>query len=208
MTEIKNNCEIFNLFPTPIYISKLNRELTYEELSIINKIKLDIYENEGNTTSNENYILNNKSFKNLKEELDLNVQDYFNKIICPVGNITPYITQSWINFTEKNQYHHKHSHSNSFISGVFYVNCDEKFDKINFYKRDYERIVPEVKEYNVFNSPSWWFLVKTGNIILFPSSLEHKVETKETDGTRISIAFNVFIKGKMGDNKKLTELIL
>jgi uncharacterized protein (TIGR02466 family) len=208
MTEIKNNCEIFPLFPTPIYFSKLNRELTHEELLIINKTKLDVYKNEGNTTSNENYILNNKSFKNLKEELDLKVQDYFNKIICPAGSITPYITQSWINFTEKNQYHHKHSHNNSFISGVFYINCDEKFDKIYFNKRDYERISPKVKEYNVFNSSSWWFSVKTGNIILFPSSLEHKVETKETDNTRISLAFNVFIKGKIGDNKRLDELIL
>jgi len=208
MTEIKNNCEIFNLFPTPIYLSKLNRELTHEELSIINKTKLYVYKNEGNTTTNENYILNNKLFKNLKEELDLKVQDYFNKIICPAGSITPYITQSWINFTEKNQYHHKHSHSNSFISGVFYINCDEKFDKIYFYKRDYERIYLEAKEYNVFNSSSWWFSVKTGNIILFPSSLQHKVETKETDNTRISLAFNVFIKGKIGNKEKLDELIL
>jgi len=208
MTEIKNNCEIFPLFPTPIYISKLNKELTNEELFIINKTKSCVYKNEGNTTSNDNYILNNKSLKNLKEELDLKVQDYFDKIICPAGSITPYITQSWINFTEKNQYHHKHNHPNSFISGVFYINCDEKFDTIKFFKKDYERITLEVKEYNVFNSSSWWFAVKTGNIILFPSSLEHKVETKETDNTRISLAFNVFIKGKIGDNKKLNELIL
>jgi hypothetical protein len=34
------------------------------------------------------------------------------------------------------------------------------------------------------------------------------VETKEGDNTRISLAFNIFIKGKVGVNKKLTELIL
>jgi hypothetical protein len=34
------------------------------------------------------------------------------------------------------------------------------------------------------------------------------VETKEGTNTRISLAFNVFIKGKVGDNKKLAELIL
>ena len=43
---------------------------------------------------------------------------------------------------------------------------------------------------------------------MFPSSLTHMVETKEGNNTRISLAFNVFIKGKIGNNKQLTELIL
>jgi hypothetical protein len=34
------------------------------------------------------------------------------------------------------------------------------------------------------------------------------VETKEGDNTRISLAFNVFIKGTVGKDKLLTELYL
>ena len=64
-------------------------------------------------------FLNQKSFKDLKTDLDLRVKDYFNKIISPANNITPYITQSWLNYTETNQYHHKHQHPNSLVSGVF-----------------------------------------------------------------------------------------
>ena len=199
---------INGIFPTPIYISKLNREITDQELLLIDNTKLDVYNNEGNKTSNDNYILNNKEFKELKEELDLRVQDYFNKIICPANNITPYITQSWLNYTEKNQYHHKHEHQNSLVSGVFYINSNEQFDKIKFFNDKYETIKVETKEWNIWNSKSWWFSVKTGDIILFPSSLTHMVETKEGDNTRISLAFNVFIKGKVGNNKNLTELIL
>jgi len=199
---------INGIFPTPIYISKLNREITNKELSFIDKIKLDVYKNEGNTTSNDNYILNNKAFKDLKQDLDLRVKDYFDKIICPANNITPYITQSWLNYTETNQYHHKHAHPNSLVSGVFYINCDEKFDKIKFFNDKYQTIKPEVKNWNIWNSESWWFSVKTGDIILFPSSLTHMVETKEGTNTRISLAFNVFIKGAIGNNKNLTELIL
>jgi uncharacterized protein (TIGR02466 family) len=199
---------INGIFPTPIYISKLNRELTNKELSFIDKTKLDVYTNEGNTTSNENYILNNKIFKNLKEELYLKVQDYFNKIISPSNNIIPYITQSWLNYTETNQYHHKHQHPNSLVSGVFYINCHEEHDKIKFFNDKYQTIKLEVKDYNIWNSESWWFTVKTGYIILFPSYLTHMVETKEGDNTRISLAFNVFIKGTVGNNKELTELIL
>ena len=50
--------------------------------------------------------------------------------------------------------------------------------------------------------------MKTGDVILFPSSLTHMVETKQGDNTRISLAFNVFIKGTVGNNKNLTELII
>jgi len=200
---------INGIFPTPIYISKLNRKLNSKELLFIDKTKLDVHNNEGNTTSNDNYILNNKHFKNLKLDLDLIIKDYFDKIICATNSITPYITQSWLNYTETNQHHHKHEHQNSLVSGVFYVNSDEKFDKIKFYKRDiYQIIKPEIKEWNLWNSESWWFPVKTGDIILFPSSLTHMVETKQGDNTRISLAFNVFIKGIVGNNKGLNELKL
>ena len=199
---------INGIFPTPIYLSKLNRELASKELSFIDKTKLDTYNNEGNTTSNDNYILNQKPFKNLKQELDLRVQDYFNKVISPSNNITPYITQSWLNYTETNQYHHKHAHPNSLVSGVFYINCHEENDKIKFFNDRYQIIKPEVKDWNIWNSETWWFPVKTGDVIMFPSSLSHMVETKQGHNTRISLAFNVFIKGIVGNNKNLTELVL
>jgi uncharacterized protein (TIGR02466 family) len=199
---------IHSIFPTPIYISKLNRELTNKELSFIDKTKLDIYKNQGNTTSNDNYILNQKVFNDLKTDLDLIVQDYFDKVISPSNNITPYITQSWLNYTETNQYHHKHQHPNSLISGVFYINSNEEHDKITFFNDTYKTIKPEIKDWNIWNSESWWFSVKSGDIILFPSSLAHMVETKKGTNTRISLAFNVFIKGTIGKNKDLTELII
>ena len=199
---------INSIFPTPIYISQLNRKLTTEELSFIDKTKLDVYKNEGNTTSNNNYILNHELFTDLKTEIDLKVQDYFDKVISPANNITPYITQSWLNYTETNQYHHKHQHPNSLVSGVFYINCNEEFDKIKFFNDKYSSIKPEVKDWNLWNSETWWFSVKTGDVILFPSSLTHSVETKQGNNTRISLAFNVFIKGTFGSNKGLTEIKL
>jgi uncharacterized protein (TIGR02466 family) len=196
------------IFPTPVYMSKLDRDLTKKELSFIDKSKLDFYKNEGNITSNDNYILNQKVFSKLKEDLDLRVQDYFNKVLSTTDAVTPYITQSWLNYTETNQFHHKHAHPNSLVSGVFYVNCHEELDKIKFFNDTYKTIKPEIKDWNLYNSETWWFTVKTGDIILFPSSLTHMVETKEGTNTRISLAFNVFIKGTIGNNKNLTELVL
>ena len=200
--------EINSIFPTPIYISKLDRKLTPLELKFVEKYKKDFYKNEGNITSNNNYILNEKTFLNLKKELDLRVKDYFEKVISPTDAITPYITQSWLNYTETNQYHHKHAHPNSLVSGVFYINSNEEHDKIKFFNENYKTIKLEIKDWNIWNSESWWFSVKTGDVVLFPSSLTHMVETKQGTNTRISLAFNVFIKGSVGNNKNLTELFL
>jgi uncharacterized protein (TIGR02466 family) len=201
--------DINGIFPTPIYISKLNRKLTIKELLFVDKNKLNTYKNEGNTTSSNSYVLNNKELKDLKIELNLRIQDYFDKIICLENKkIKPYITQSWLNFTKINEYHHKHRHSNSLVSGVFYINCHEELDKIKFFNDRYQTIKPEVKDWNIWNSETWWFSVKTGDIILFPSTLDHMVETKKEDNTRISLAFNVFVKGKIGNKKNLNELFL
>jgi uncharacterized protein (TIGR02466 family) len=202
------NFEITGIFPTPIYTSKLDRKLTKLELEFVDKNKKNFYKNDGNITSNNNYILNEKPFANIKKELDLKVQNYFDEVISPANNIKPYITQSWLNYTETNQFHHKHAHPNSLVSGVFYINCHQEFDKIKFFNDNYKIIKIETKNWNLWNSESWWFPVKTGDIILFPSSLTHMVETKEGTNTRISLAFNVFIKGTIGNNKALTELIL
>ena len=199
---------INSIFPTPIYMSKLDRTLTPLELKFVDKNKKDFYKNDGNITSNNNYILNEKPFANIKKELDLIVKDYFEKVIFSTDAVTPYITQSWLNYTETNQYHHKHAHPNSLVSGVFYINCHEEYDKIKFFNENYKAIKLEVKNWNLYNSESWWFPVKTSDIIMFPSSLTHMVETKEGDNTRISLAFNVFIKGTVGNNKNLTELLI
>jgi hypothetical protein len=68
---------INSIFPTPIYMSKLDRSLTPLELKFVDKSKKDSHNNEGNIVSNNNYILNEKPFTNIKKELDKRVQDYF-----------------------------------------------------------------------------------------------------------------------------------
>jgi uncharacterized protein (TIGR02466 family) len=197
------------LFPIPVYSTFLEREFTSEELNFVQEHKKEPHINTGNITSSNNYILNETPFLNLKNEINFIVSDYFNKIINPIENkITPYITQSWLNYTESTQYHHTHEHPNSIVSGVLYINADEANDMIKFYNNYYETIKIQPKEYNIYNSKSWWFPVKTGQIVLFPSSTTHSVEVKKGDNTRISLAFNVFIKGTLGDNKDLTELFL
>ena len=71
-------------------------------------------------------------------------------------------------------------------------------------------VSPQIDEdkYNIWNSSSWWFGVETGQLVMFPSSTTHQVDTKKGNNTRVSLAFNTFYKGTIGSNSNLTELIL
>ena len=201
---------IYSLFPEPIYFSTLERVLTKKELRTLNTYRKKTYPNMSNITSTEDYVLNNKALKNLKKDLDTRVMDYFDKVICPTNPVVPYITQSWINYTTTDQFHHKHSHSNSVISGIFYISANQNVDAVKFYRNDLhiDRIQLHVTKYNTFNSTDWKFPVETGNIFLFRSSLVHGVDQKKGNNTRISLSFNVFLKGKLGSKSGLTELVL
>jgi len=202
---------INNIFPTPIYTTKINRGFTKQELQFVKEQKKHCTNNEGNVSTKDNYILNRKEFKNIKKFLDKNCKDYLDTVICPKDNIELYITQSWLNYTEANQYHHKHEHPNSVVSGVLYFDSDIKNDKIFFsHSKGYQQIRPETdkEKFNLWNSQTWFFPVETGDLFMFPSSTTHQVETKKGNNTRISLAFNTFYKGTIGSNTQLTELIL
>ena len=203
---------IHSLFPTPVYYTKMDRGFTKQELNFVNEQKKHCSKNEGNINTKDNYILNRKQFKNLHKMLSIECNKYLEKIICPKNkDLKLYITQSWLNYTESNQYHHRHEHPNSYVSGVLYINSDIKTDSIKFFHNNtYIPISPDIdkKRWNHFNSRSWWFSVDTGTLVMFPSSTTHQVDVKEGNNTRISLAFNTFIKGTLGDNFSLTELKL
>jgi len=191
-----------SLFPTAVTFYK-HKGITEKEIKFI--AKQETRGNTGNTTSIDNNILENREMKKLKQFIEKSLKEYFQNIYVPKNNVEPYITQSWCNYTKEGQYHHKHAHPNSFISGVFYVQADKTKDKIYFYKEEYKQIKIPAKEYNLFNSESWWFETGTNDLVVFPSNLTHMVE-KVVGKERISLSFNTFLKGCIGEDTELTGL--
>ena len=209
MNEMTEGVEVnvTGIFPVPIYQTILNREFTTEEINFCNDLKK--VNNRLNFTSSNNYILDEKPFAKLKDELFLRVENYFERIVTPKYNVSPYITQSWINWTDMNGSHHMHAHSNSIISGVLYLNADRRYDNITFFKHNnYQNLRIPTSNYHDFNSESCTFPVHTGEIILFPSFLSHEVSQKIGDNSRTSLSFNTYVKGTIGEKMELSELIL
>lgn len=198
--------QIQSLFPQPVGVFKLDRDLTSKEILFIKK--QETRSNMGNTTSTDNTILRNKELTKLRDFIETSVSDYFTHVYSPKNKVSLKITQSWVNYTEPGQWHHKHAHPNSFISGVFYPQANADTDKIYFYRSGFQQIEFPTDNWNMWNSESWWFAVGTGDLIIFPSSLEHMVETVQGDQTRISLSFNTFPVGCIGEEVDLTGLTI
>jgi uncharacterized protein (TIGR02466 family) len=200
--------KIDSIFPVPIYRSNIKQDITEYDIDYIKNEKQKSNLNEGNYTSQENYLLNKKTLEHLKNHLMVHVHNYFKEVMHVSNKVTPYITQSWVNFTNLNQNHHYHSHSNSIVSGVLYIAADKKYDKIMFHKENRDQIELKVTNYNKYNSGSWGFDVDQGDLFIFPSTLAHSVPKKSGDNVRISLAFNVFVKGVLGRPNDLNELFV
>lgn len=197
---------VHSLFPKAVGQFKLDRALTEDELSFIKTQKT--HKNMGNTTSNDTTLFESKELKSIADFCQKAVDEYLLRIYAPKNDVNLYFTQSWANYTEPGQFHHKHAHPNSFVSGVFYVNADSEKDKIHFYHDRYEQLKLPTENWNLYNSESWWFAVGTCDLLLFPSNLTHMVEATQSAETRISISFNTFLKGYVGQDDSLTGLHL
>lgn len=211
-----NNMEntVFAIFAEPIGACKLNRDLTQNELDYIYGLEQD--KNTGNLRSKRWDVLDSAELKDLKSFLQSSVTDYFNGIYKPKtdSDVSVYITQSWTNYNEKGMSHHQHSHSGSFISGVFYVNANPKCDKILFCNpiNNYQPFPIQSSDRTPFNTAVADFEVETNLLLLFRSHVQHSVPPVDSAifnyKTRVSLSFNTFIKGTLGSLESFTRIVI
>tara|TARA_R100000900_G_scaffold85572_1_gene67165 strand:+ start:624 stop:1223 length:600 start_codon:yes stop_codon:yes gene_type:complete len=195
-----------NIFPTPV--AWFNNDSGINKLQKKYLTSLKRKNNVGNEISLDRNVLESKELKVLKNWIVNNINMYFEEIYKPKSKVELYVTQSWCNYTKENQYHHKHRHPNSFISGVYYIDVNEQKDKITFFNDVYKQLNIEASEYNLYNSTSWFFNLKNNSLVLFPSSLEHMVESVTSKTERVSLSFNTFLKGYLGQDEEATGLHL
>ena len=192
--KMKTN-NLLTLFSKVIHISEL--EINKKEEKIIKKEidKLEFEPGICSMTKNIN-VLNLKNFNFLKDKILKNVNDYTKNILKYKNKFS--ITTSWITNTKINGSSNAHCHSNSMLSGVFYIECDQNYDKISFQNFNVPTWVIEPEEYNVYNSFKYYINVKKNLLILFPSEVLHKIEKNENKKERISLAFNLLPTGTIG----------
>lgn len=199
---------VIRMFPVGVVKTNIGRPFTEEELGVVEYHKTRTLQNSGNVYSAETRILD-KELADIKQFINYGIEAYVQSIIAPKSdNLEFYITQSWLNYSLPGQFHHRHPHPNSIISGSFYFNADPKYDNILFHKELYEPISIEPSTQNMFNTRKHSVEVATGDLVIFPSNLEHSVPNTKSTEMRISLAFNVFAKGDFHPTDSLSQLTL
>ena len=205
--------ELLSLFSTPVLIAQY--PLPYEkELEYIPELPCR-RENKGgdagntihyNRQSEDTFVLDNPLLSNIKAFIESKIYKFVKEVMN--SNSDMVITQSWINKSGKGESHHEHVHPNSMVSGVWYPVINEQLPPIQFRSKAQRDVSLQCEKFNNFNSATFLLPMKMGELILFPSNLTHSVPANQSETERISLSFNTWCKGSLGDINSLTYLPL
>jgi len=189
---IKNGGEIHTWFPKSIYHKKISENNLIQIENHVKSLKYDKhktfeFEVESSYTTNNNLLFKEKKLKNLFNKILESAKEYsielgYSKSFCEKLKIE----SSWFNISKCGDYLQKHTHPNSFLSGVFYIKCDAE-DYIRFYDEDMLVAPSSVNELSFTNTT---YVCKPGTLLIFKGNLPHSTN-KQISKEKIIISFNI-----------------
>ena len=206
---------IENIFPSVVPVYNVNRGFSLNEKErqeIDSVIAEGMIQYEGNTASENKFLFDSK-LPDLRSFCEEHISEYVRQVIRPKNkSLEFYITQSWLNVTKQNEHHEIHNHPNSIISGVYYFTDNSKIIFNSPFTASGSRTISIESEINnSWNFANYNECIQTwekGTLILFPSYLTHRVPKNTSFDVRVSISFNVFVRGELGTIDNLTYLDL
>ncbi len=106
----------------------------------------------------------------------------------------PEITCSWINKYKKGQASVPHHHANSMYSGNIFLQGDT--GNLVFEKPKHMVVEPTLSQQNLYNSTSFTLPPIESVLCMFPSDLRHHTLPNESESDRITLSFNVMVRGQ------------
>ena len=104
------------------------------------------------------------------------------------------ITEAWININQKGHFNNSHDHPGSLFSAVYYVKGGPDKGTLEFKTpvtpHTYTISDEIVGGFNAFTGHAMVIPPVTGDLLIFPSWLLHRVNMSRSEEDRISIAFN------------------
>ena len=190
-----------DLFAVPLYRTIIGAP-TQSEQEHIEGVAMT----EGRSTalnSTNLHILDVIQLRELRHKVESGIQEYMDHLGVDQDKISMNITTSWVNRYDKGHSTHQHHHSNSIISGVYYLaDCDDTAP-IHFHRAPgYVNLWPNtvnlpIKQHNALNIDVITVIPKADELIMWPSHLAHSVPPNQSDTPRYTIAFNTFFKGTL-----------
>jgi len=200
--------ELLNLKAIPIAYDRDVYHLNKEELDVVKKTKYR-KPDKGFYLSENVSLLKNKSLASLKKFMVDKAKEYARNVLEIKDQI--YLTQSWSTINTTNAFHQPHSHLNTFISLVYFAQCNS--GSLRFYAsttsiKECFNFQYTINKFNIYNSQTWDVPVQTGDIVLFPGHIIHGSMPNESPEPRIIIGANFFIKGKLGSDSQVSLITI
>ena len=153
--------------------------------------------NSGGYQTNElsfEFLNDNKCFNLIKliESIEQSILDLPQRLgfLC--------LDDVWININGKGNHNNQHSHPDCVMSGTYYVtDSNQNTGEIVFIREKVESLhnLSDSYDINFIHNPelcsSRPFGFPRGSLIIFPSHVQHRVDTNMTDDLRFSISFNI-----------------
>ena len=202
--------KLFKLFPMPLYTNMI--EISDDQKQVIFNMDFERMPPDNGDVTVNRYVLNDKRLEPLLDKIYKELEEYAYERLGVSREVEFYMTNSWSIRHNKGDWAQEHDHKNSLISGVVYLKADENSGLIHFLKPQWlQNIFPQVfmvpySNQNETSASTWSFLPQTNQIILFPSNLPHSVDVSKSDDERYVLAFNFFMRGKLGQLEAQLEL--
>lgn len=164
------------------------------------------HEASGHDHTEDKYILERPKLRKLKAKLK-EVCDFFvHQEMGVKENVNFEIQNSWINRHQQGEHNTLHWHSNAMLSAVYYIQNEPKAGQILFkrshlhYNLFHDTVRVDFKDevQNQYNLDLFAVEPISGDLVIFPSHVEHMVTHNETNTERYSLAFNLFARGHVG----------
>ena len=190
---------IIDLFPTTVYVDYI--DIDEEESAILKGIQMCRNRDNDAWVSDTN-IQTYPQNQQLFDKIHKHVQKYAYDILKVSRQYGLKCHGAWLNRNDPGDSTPTHHHSNSLISGVYYLDVDPATQgAIQFYddrEGQFGKFFSVLKYDEKTNRNSHRATIDCENamLVLFPSALKHSVSKNTADAPRYSIAFDYMITGE------------
>ena len=187
------------IFPTNLFLIK---EFYNSDITAMKKYISDLWENrdyDDRWQTKSADLHNQKEFKEFAELVISTSKDILNELKYDVEDVV--ITDMWATVLKSGENHPAHTHSNNFLSGTYYLHSDQGASIMFQDPRPAAGVIlPRIKESTITNANLLSYASKQNRAIIFPSWLPHYVKPNKSKNKRISIAWNIQVKGQVGEH--------
>ena len=187
------------IFPTNLFLIE---DFYKSDITSMKKYISDLWVNrdyDENWQTKSADLHKQKEFKEFAELVISTSKEILNILKYDVEDVV--ITDMWATVLKSGQFHPPHTHSNNFLSGVWYLHSAQGASIVFRDPRPAaDVIMPRLKESIIANASLLSYASKQNRAIFFPSWLPHYVKPNKSTANRISIAWNIQLKGQVGEH--------